>query len=198
MGWLGAHLFTRLQATPFYRRLHEDAVTALPPGDRRSWIDAGCGPGLIPRLAAAHGYAAIGIDHDDAMVTMARRLDPTGRARYQTAGLPVPTSPAAVVSASSLLVAMPDPTAGLAHLWAAVAPGGALLVIEAASAMTLANANALMAREEWARPSHLLRLWAFLRQHRTWDARALAPLRPLTRPLLGGLVEAHFCRKAEA
>lgn len=193
MGWLAARLFTRLQAAAFYRHLHETAVEALPPGDGRPWIDVGCGPGLIPRLAAARGYTAVGIDRDPSMVAAAGRQTRPG-CSFLTGGLDsLEPGTAAVVSASSLLAVLPDPRAGLARLWDAVSPGGTLLIIEASPAMTLAHARAYNARH--AHPSLLLLLWAFMRQNRTVDRRLLDHLHPMSLPLLGGMVGAHVCRK---
>ena len=71
---LAATLFTWLQGADFYRDLHRQAVDSLPEGNGKRWIDIGCGPGLVTRLAVARGYAATGIDTSAGMVKAARRL----------------------------------------------------------------------------------------------------------------------------
>ena len=52
MSMAAAALFAWVQSAPGYRRVHDDAVGLLGPGDGRAWLDAGCGPGLVTRLAA--------------------------------------------------------------------------------------------------------------------------------------------------
>lgn len=60
---MSAPLFTWLQAAPFYERLHADAVAEVPPAAPGArWIDVGCGPGLVARLAADRGHDALGLD----------------------------------------------------------------------------------------------------------------------------------------
>lgn len=71
MSAFSAALFSRLQAAEFYSALHQQAVELLPRGEGRTWLDVGCGPGLVARCAAAHGYRARGVDTDPAMVRRA-------------------------------------------------------------------------------------------------------------------------------
>ena len=71
MSFIAAKLFDWLQGADFYHAAHRAAVEHLPPGDGKLWVDVGCGPGLVARLAAARGYRAIGVDRDRHMIAAA-------------------------------------------------------------------------------------------------------------------------------
>jgi 2-polyprenyl-3-methyl-5-hydroxy-6-metoxy-1,4-benzoquinol methylase len=71
---IGATLFVWLQGAGFYRDVHQQAVDILPQGNGKTWLDVGCGPGLVARQAAARGYDATGVDADGNMVRAAKRL----------------------------------------------------------------------------------------------------------------------------
>jgi trans-aconitate methyltransferase len=132
---------------------------------------------MLTRLAADHGYQATGIDTDTSMIAAARRL---GR-REQSSAVFVdrsltdepPMEPADVVAAASLLVVVPDPIVALGTLWQAVAPGGALLVVEATERLTTQRAASLIATGTLGRGATILRLWARARQGRTLDVSML-------------------------
>jgi len=133
---LGAMLFSWDQSAPAYRSVHREVVDRLGPGEGRTWLDVGCGPGLVARLAAARGFEVSAVDTDPAMVRLAGRRhggQPPIAAWVADAADPLPAHD--VVSAASLLCQLPDPGHGLATLWAAVRPGGTLLVIETTDQM---------------------------------------------------------------
>ena len=207
MSATAALLFTRVQGAGFYRRYLQEAIELLPPDGGGTLLDVGCGPGLLARLAAARGYRATGIDPDAAMVAAARRLARRegSPAEYVRLGLfeaLEATAPADVVAAASLLAVLPDRAAGLAALWRLVAPGGALLVVEATPRMTVARANDLIAAGLPGPRPRLLRLWARGRQGATVDPAIYDGLPDVDgcqiTELLGGLVEARLLRKAVA
>ena len=208
MGWWTAKLFSRVQAAGFYEDLHRRAVQLLPPSDgRHVWVDMGCGPGLVTRLAAAHGYHATGVDIDPAMIRQARRsvagfvpqggpavefmqggLDMLGRLMY-----------ADVVSAASLLAVLPDRPAALYQLLASLGPDGALLLIEPDIRFTPSNATAYRRRYHLGADAWVLWLWAATRT--PWRAVQLADVTVegwiTTRyPLLDGMVNAWILRRA--
>ncbi|GAB3130182.1 class I SAM-dependent methyltransferase [Novispirillum itersonii] len=149
MGWLAAALFRRVQAAGFYEDLHRRAVALLPPGaDGAAWLDVGCGPGLLARLAVVRGYTVTAVDRDPAMIAAAA-LHPANdalirlrRLRFRTAALEDLTGwdPVSVVSAGSLLAVVPDRAAALRQLLARLAPGGQLLLVEPSARMTLRHA----------------------------------------------------------
>jgi trans-aconitate methyltransferase len=191
---INARFFEWVQGAEFYVDLHRQAVdltlrTVASPTPE--WIDVGCGPGLVARLAAEGGANAEGIDTDPAMIRRARRHP--GPARFELGdAAELPAACADVVSAASLLYGATDPRTTVGTLWAAVRPGGALLVIETTPAMNLAEAR----RIAGTIPSHrrrVLSLWARSRQGAAFDRSALDVLpstQQTTVPLLDGLVEA--------
>lgn len=194
MSAIGARFFEWVQSATFYVDLHREAVeltlatmaTAAP-----SWVDVGCGPGLLARLAAEQGASVEGIDADPAMIRAARRHLTTARFELGDAG-ELPAASADVVSAASVLYGAPDPRSMAATLWAAVRPGGALLFVETTPAMTIDAAR----RISPVLPRHhrrALHLWARSRHGQTFDQSALdrLPTQDRTRDkLLHGLVEA--------
>ncbi len=205
MGYFSARLFTWLQDAEFYRALHHRAVTLLPPGPGRVWLDVGCGPGLVTRLAAAAGYDAIGVDADAQMIRAARRLaqrfDSPVRFLQQRFGDPdASVASAEVVSASSFLAVVDDVPQALTQLWQAVRPGGQLLIIEPLPGMTLARANRVIRRGTVrGKGIHGLRLWAAVRQGSIRDHNALLQTMHAGRvqfvPLLDDMLGAWLIRK---
>jgi 2-polyprenyl-3-methyl-5-hydroxy-6-metoxy-1,4-benzoquinol methylase len=203
MSRLGATFFTWVQGACFYSAVHAEAVDLLSPGEGKTWLDVGCGPGLVARLAAARGYDARGVDRDRHMVDAARRNAGRTGARYDVADLDsaTRTTQVDVVSAASLLVVLPDAREGLAQLWRAVRPGGYLLVVETTSAMTPAAARRIAPQLPDGRKL-ALRLWAKARSRRAVDATLIETL-PGTETrrvvsLMHGLVGAWVIRRVEA
>ena len=109
----------------------------------------GAGRDFLTRIAAGKGYRAEGVDHPD-MIAAARRL---AVSRISSASFAVCGIEAAiqtgerfdVVSASSLLVVLPDPAASLRQLVLLTKPGGTVLIIEAAPSMSRSRALAMVA-----------------------------------------------------
>ena len=204
MSGVAARLFSRLQDAVFYRRLHEDAASLLGAGGGRTWLDVGCGPGLLTRIAAGAGYEALGIDRDAAMIDAARRVAGSCgvAARFEQADLATLAGCEErfdVVSASSLLVVVPDPAAALRDLMDLTKPGGAVLIVEAAEAMSLARAGGLLFRGELGRGGVMAVIWASVRSGRTLDRTIFdqPDLLAVRRPLISGLVEAIIVRRQQ-
>lgn len=193
MSAVAARLFGWLQGAKFYRDLHAEAVAAIGAGRGRSWLDVGCGPGLLTRLATDAGFNARGVDLSPDMIALARRLG--NPAAFEVADVLAPGDDDKrydVVSAASLLVVLPDAALGLQRLMALVKPGGALLVIEATSEMSKTRAWARILGGSLGPRSYMLALWAAARSRRTlpyetFDRPGLA-VRHI--PLLGGMVRA--------
>ena len=101
-------------------------------------LDVGCGPGETMRLMAQRvgpTGEVTGIDIDATLGTQA--LDMLHSAGHRqcrfvhadiTAPRPIPGAPFDLVYARALLMHLPDPTAVARRLWAAVAPGGHLVI----------------------------------------------------------------------
>jgi len=147
MGYASTRLFAWLQGADFYTNLHSEAIAELPNGEGGKWVDVGCGPGLLTRLAAAKGYNAVGIDVDSSMIHEARKIvrNENSSAVFEVGDVfQIPAESADVVSASSLLAALDDKVGGFQALLKAVKPGGSLLIIEPTDRMTLQAVNTLI------------------------------------------------------
>lgn len=200
MSSLSAAFFSWVQGARFYIDAHAEAVALLPCGKEKTWLDAGCGPGLVARLASRRGYEAIGIDRDRKMIERAVHLarnEPS--CRFEIAdldGLAAKYS-ADVVSAASLLFVVPDPETALVQLWNCVRPGGSLLIVETTEKMAPRAALQVMKRVRPGRRLALL-LWARARQGRAVTPAVygrLAPVSGSCTPLLEGLVSAWIFKK---
>jgi ubiquinone/menaquinone biosynthesis C-methylase UbiE len=196
MSALTVRLFAWLQGADFYRAMHAAAADALPDGDGRAWLDVGCGPGVLTRMAADKGYSAKGVDRDPRMIETARRLAAGHNSPAQFAVSDVETLKDGerydVVSASSLLIVASNPETMLQQLLALTKPGGSVLIIEAAAEMTRARACSELLSGKLGRRGYMLLVWAMVRSGRTLPEAIFhrQGLRTVRRPLLGGLASA--------
>jgi SAM-dependent methyltransferase len=192
-----ARLFAWVQDAAFYREMHLAAADLLPSGDRRAWLDVGCGPGVLTRIVAERGYAARGVDRDPDMIEAAVRLAAECRSPAKFAVSDVETALADearydVVSASSLLVVVPDPAATLRQLVSLAKPNGHALIIEASRELTRGRAFAEVLARGIVGRAYMLQVWAMFRSgrtlpHSTFDQPGLTASR---HSILGGLVDA--------
>jgi SAM-dependent methyltransferase len=122
----------------------DDLLSSLePPGAGESMLDVGCGPGTVAAAAADAGFAALGVDADESMLSLAHR---------KHRGLPIvggalPHLPFAqkkfdAVAANFVVNHTPDPRAAVREMCRVTRPGGRL-------ALTIWSAA----------PSPLNRLW---------------------------------------
>ena len=203
MSAASAMFFAWVQGAPFYVDVHAAAVDFLPSGGGKTWLDVGCGPGLIARLASQRGYDVVGIDRDPAMIQWARRLArDEGRCRFEVGDLDhlAEGHRADIVSAASLLFALPDPHAGIRQLWRCVRSGGALLIVETTQDMIPARARQ---ERRGVRPGRALALtlWARARRGRSIDPSVFGSIAPASQErtlLLNGLVQAWVFTKETA
>lgn len=198
---IASRTFTWIQGAPFYQDIHRQAVELLPRGDGKEWLDAGCGPGLVSRLAADRGYRAVGIDSNPRMIKAAKRLAVrTGSSASFAVGsiFDSPPDSADVVSAASLIAVLDDKVRGLAALWASVRSTGALLIIEPTERMNVDNARLTLTLGLPPKRAQALLLWARARQGRAVppDLLKTLPCRTIEcAPLLGGMVNAWVLHK---
>lgn len=201
MGYASTRLFAWLQGADFYTTLHSEAIAELPDGEGRKWVDVGCGPGLLTRLAAAKGYDAVGIDVDSSMISEARKIarNENSSAVFEVGDVfQIPAESADVVSASSLLATLDDKVGGFQALLKAVKPGGSLLIIEPTDRMTLPAVNALIQSGVQNKRIEGLRMWARARQGRSVDPKIFNTTQTnqvTFTPLLNGLVGAWRIEK---
>lgn len=169
MSWIAAKFFTYVQGADFYRGLHERAVHLLPSGAGEVWFDVGCGPGLVSRLAAAHGYRTTGFDIDPAMVEQAR-VDTQNdflMPSYEAAGISellASGRKANVVSAASLLAVLDDKEQALRQLMSCLVDCGTLLVIETTDLMKPVAAWKWLKQNGFGNRNWILLLWAWTRK----------------------------------
>jgi 2-polyprenyl-3-methyl-5-hydroxy-6-metoxy-1,4-benzoquinol methylase len=199
MSWLSAQFFSWVQGAPFYEDVHDAAVRLLPPGGGKTWLDVGCGPGLVARLASRHGYRVTGIDCDEEMIAAARRLTGGDDCRFEVTRLEGASEryTGDVVSAASLLIVLPDARRGVEWLWSCVRPGGTLLIVETTKAMTPETSKVAEKAIRRGRRA-ALRIWASARNGRAVDPEIFETVAAGSRerhPLLSGLVEAWILRK---
>jgi 2-polyprenyl-3-methyl-5-hydroxy-6-metoxy-1,4-benzoquinol methylase len=198
-----ARLFAWLQDAAFYREMHLTAAELLPGGDRRAWLDVGCGPGVLTRIAAERGYAARGVDHDSDMIEAAVRLAAERRnpAKFAVSNIEAERADEArydVVSASSLLVVVADPATTLRQLVSLAKPNGQALIIEASRELTRERAFAEVLARGVADRAYMLQVWALFRSgrtlaHSTFDQPGLTARR---HSILNGLVDAWIVGSA--
>jgi 2-polyprenyl-3-methyl-5-hydroxy-6-metoxy-1,4-benzoquinol methylase len=195
VSYLTAVFFNWVQGAPFYIDVHRQAVALLPRSQDATWLDVGCGPGLVARLAERRGYHVLGVDLDPAMIHMATKTSTRNvRCRFAVGDLnqAVLQHRAEVVSAASLLFVMPDPTDALHKLWQCVRPSGNLLVVETTSYLTPGRARQISATTPAGRRL-ALHLWARARLGRAVSEQVFQslPAQSCTcTPLLNGLVHA--------
>jgi SAM-dependent methyltransferase len=198
-----AWLFAWLQDAAFYHEMHLAAAELLPSGDQRAWLDVGCGPGVLTRIAAERGYAARGVDQDADMIEAAVRLAAERRSPAKFAVSDIETERADearydVVSGSSLLIVVPDPAATLRQLLSLAKPNGHVLIIEASRELTRGRAFAEVLARRIAGRAYILQVWAIFRSGRTlphsiFDQPGLTAHR---HSILGGLVDAWIVASA--
>ena len=198
---IGAVLFTWLQGAEFYSCLHKQAVDTLPSGEGKTWIDLGCGPGLVSRLAAEKFYDVTGIDTDLSMIKAARRLNKWhgSKAHFEVSDLAYLLDKTAdVISAASLLAVLDDKEDALNRMWESVLPKGYLLIIEPTELMNQENANKLIKSGLPKKRLRGLIMWAKARENRSVNPAIFDNIKTKdkrTLELLGGLVKARIFKK---
>jgi ubiquinone/menaquinone biosynthesis C-methylase UbiE len=88
-------------------------------------LDVGCGTGIVARTAADRGATVTGLDLNEAMLTVARRLRPDITwGLGDAAALPFPDAEFDVTLCQSALMFLPDPTAALREMARVTAANG--------------------------------------------------------------------------
>lgn len=202
MSRFAARFFAHLQGAAFYRAVHEQAVVLLPEGAGRTWLDIGCGPGLVARLAAARGYHVQARDIDPDMVAMAQRIAQQNEssAEFEIGGIAAPLphdQRVDVVSAASLLFVLDDRAAALRQMLTHLDEDGILLIIETTPAMLPGAAWCWLWQTGYTKRAWMLLLWARARGGRAVSQEELSVdgWSSERKPLLGGLVAAWIFRR---
>jgi ubiquinone/menaquinone biosynthesis C-methylase UbiE len=96
-------------------------------------LDVGCGTGIVTRTAAdrvAPGGRAVGVDLNEAMLTVARRVRPDIEFRQgDAARLPCADGSFDVVLSQMALMFVPDPAAAVREMARVAAPGGTVALL---------------------------------------------------------------------
>ncbi len=112
-----------------FRRWAEHLVGAVPvePGDRV--LDVACGTGVVTRLLADKAERVVGLDLNDAMLAVARRLRPDVRWQQGDAGaLPFPDGSFDLVVSQAALMFFPDRVAALREMGRVAGDDGRIAV----------------------------------------------------------------------
>ncbi len=92
-------------------------------------LDVGCGTGCVAREAARRGAAVTGLDPNEGMLAVARRLDPQVDWRDGVAeGIPFDDGTFDAVTCQFGLMFFGDRVKALAEMWRVTRPGGRLVV----------------------------------------------------------------------
>ncbi len=96
----------------------------------RRVLDVACGTGIVARTAADQGATVTGVDLNEAMLTVARRVRPELDWRQGNAqDLPLADGSFDVVMSQMALMFFPEPAAALAEMARVVRPGGTVAVL---------------------------------------------------------------------
>lgn len=161
-------------------------------------VDLGCGEGRFCRLLQGLGISTIGIDPTAELIQEARRRDPQGDYRQQSAeALDLPDASVDLAVAYLSLVDIPDLGAAIREAARVLRPGGCLLIANSQSFNTAAEPQG------WTREPDGSRRFCFDRYlearsvHVAWRGISIVnyhrPLESYMQALLGnGLVLTHF------
>ena len=104
-------------------------------GNRRVWVDVGCGDGALLSQVLDHGYAAVGVDLNPQAVERIQKLG-FSAVQHDFMTLDVQITPD-VISLLDVLPQLPDPRAALHKAAQVLRPGGVLVVSAPDSASAL-------------------------------------------------------------
>ena len=166
-------LFTWLQDSDFYRDIHLQSINILQKNTNITswtWLDVGCGPGILTRIAEKSGYLATGIDISERMIDRARAISQKSGLQSQYQCRDILVNPLwmshDIVSGSSLLAVLHDKKTTLKKLYNHVSESWALMIIEPSENMNLKNVISLIMSKK-IQTNHLLGLilWSIVRQN---------------------------------
>jgi SAM-dependent methyltransferase len=144
------------RSRPRYPQALIDRVVAASPG--HEMLDVGCGTGIVARQFQAAGCRVLGVDPDERMADIARRLGVTVEIARFEAWDPVGRVFDAVVAGQTWHWV--DPIAGAAKAAQVLRPGGALAVFWNVSQPPPRLAEAFAAVYRRVMPDSLPALWA--------------------------------------
>ncbi len=171
---MNVQIFTLLQSADFYMDLHQKAADLIGEGGNKEWLDLGCGPGLLSIIARKSGFKVRGVDRSAPMIVAAKELAEMQKLQieFEVSSLNTEASNGVeydVVSASSLLCVLDNPTKAIKQLTQLLKPKGQLLIIEASPFLSRMKALQLWLGGKLGRNGYMLILWAMARSGRALD-----------------------------
>lgn len=165
-----AKFFNYIQNAAFYEAAHKQAVNMVKQKNQnQTWIDIGCGAGIVAKLAAIKGYNTTGYDINPEMVNIAIKNNFLYNLKFRECDFNFSNiEQADVVSAASLLITSNNQKQMLEKLHALVKPNGKLIIIETTKNMKLSFAIKQFFKTRGKR-AFILLLWAFVRGGKTVD-----------------------------
>lgn len=146
MSKLGSKLFSWLHNSKFYFGFHQEVITKFPNASEETWLDFGCGAGVLTKLAYLKGYKATGFDYDLDMIESSKQNsiseEYNGINFYQNNLFDFQENfkNADIVSASSLLSVISNKKEAIEILFKYLKPNGTLVLIESNKNLTFFNA----------------------------------------------------------
>lgn len=182
-------IFKQLQAANFYQKIHSDAVQMVNYSKGNTWLDVGCGPGILSIMASLNGYKVRGIDRSEPMINAAKAFSKVLNKEIEFLNSDLEKecelkNQYDIVSASSLICVMDTPSEGLRQLQSLVKPNGALLIIEATPQMNFWKALKIWLSGQLGKNGFMLLLWSFARSGRAIDPKIFTKY--------GGYIETHY------
>ena len=125
-----AELYESAFVPAFFAQWAATLCSAAGVAPERRMLDVACGTGIVTRIAADLGATVTGVDLNEAMLTVARRVRPELEWRQGNAqDLPFDDESFDVVVSQMALMFFPDPAAALAEMARVVVPGGTVAVL---------------------------------------------------------------------
>jgi 2-polyprenyl-3-methyl-5-hydroxy-6-metoxy-1,4-benzoquinol methylase len=176
MSSIASRLFTWLQGAKFYMQLHQEAIQYFSSMEKGLWLDLGCGPGILSRLAQKQGHTVLGVDYSQAMIKTAKTIAKQEKVQskfivgnlFNPQSIPKAFHESSVVSGSSLLAVLSEKVQALKMMTNYIHPKGKLLLIEPNPNFLPRNVSKII--KEKSLPNHrlnALRLWSRARSGNT-------------------------------
>jgi ubiquinone/menaquinone biosynthesis C-methylase UbiE len=174
-----------VQKAAFYKAAHELAVASLENGkNTKTWLDVGCGAGIVANLAYLHGYKTVGVDINPYMIEIANKNSISKEQIFSVCDSNLQSVKSAnIVSAASLLFVSHNKKQMLDMLYSLVNSSGKLLIIETTQNMTLLNALKIFASQPKG-GRFILLLCAFVRNGKCIDDKIFSGYNYETKSLL--------------
>lgn len=112
-----------------FQPLAEATLSWVTPGPGQRVLDVACGTGVVSRLAAATGARVVGLDHNPAMLSVAREVEPAVEwVPGDAASMPFADDSFDIAFCQQGMQFMPDPAKVLREIRRVLVPGGQIAV----------------------------------------------------------------------